>query len=344
MQVHVRKSFIVLCINVIIFASILFLLEGVSRLIFSFDSITPMFNDESLRTRLRPYMEKHPTRGFALKRGFSNGVYSVNSEGFRGPEFPNDLNEKFIILTLGESTTFGWEVKDNETYPFYLSDFLNPKKTYVVNGGTPSYSSSQVLAYLKEIISNADLDLDFVLINILWNDIWYSTVKNWHSNILIYQKPPGWIDFLTKNSRLVRILVMGTNKNRLTDIFNEKALKQYIKNLNEMLDICRKNNISVALVQPPFDADHMPEMGLNEFHIRYTKKFLIATGKRYTDEMLKLAENRRVHVVEHRLDLSFLNQEALFLDSLHPTPKGNAMIAEDIYNQLKNNILFGLGN
>lgn len=331
-----KKLIFIIAINICIFFILLFSVEIVSRILIPQKNIHPIFNDEQLRTRGRSFIEANELRGFALKPGFSNAIYNINQKGFRGEEFPPSFRGKKQILILGESTTFGWGVKDNETYPFYLmGHFFEKDKAYVVNGGVPSYTSSQVLEYLKEIIAKGELAPDIILINSLWNDIWYSTITNWHPNILIYQKPPVWISWITDHSRFVYGMVMGfTKETNRTNIFNQKALSQYQKNIRQMILECQKKGILLAFVEPPFDADHMPETGLNEFHVRYTKAFFISMAELYLKSMRSIAKEYEIPVIAHGLDIRNLHQKSLFLDTLHPTAQGNALMALDIFNNL----------
>jgi len=78
----------------------------------------------------------------------------------------------------------------------------------------------------------------------------------------------------------------------------------------------------------------MPEEGLNEFHVRYTKDFFIKTAQTYLDKLHILAAKFGVPVVAHRLDMGDLHQGPLFMDALHPTAQGNQMMAYDIYKKL----------
>lgn len=331
-----KKLLYLVTINICVFLGLLFSVELISRIIIPQENIQSIFNDEQLRTRGRSFVEANELRGFALKPGFANGTYRINQKGFRGEEFPPDLGKKTRILTLGESTTFGWGVKDNETYPAYLMAlFTETDKIQVINGGIPSYTSSQTLEYLKEILAKDALKPDIILINILWNDIWYSTVTNWHPDILIYQKPPAWISWFTDHSRFVYGLVMGFSKKKnQTDLFNEKALLKYKENIEQMVLECQTKGILLAFVEPPFDADHMPEEGLNEFHVRYTKAFFISTAQRYLKILHTISKTHKVPVLAHSLDIRNLSQKELFLDTLHPTAQGNALMALDIYNHL----------
>ncbi len=336
-----RKLYIIV-VNLAVLLAVLACAELGSRLIFPGDTIPPIFDDQDFRTRQRPYFQYHATRGFALKPGFSDGIYTVDSKGFRqnGPHVKDravPAGQK-TILAMGESTTFGWGVQDHETYPAHLAQmFPREDQVAVVNGGVPSYTSSQVRIYLQEILDRHLVTPDLVLINILWNDIWYATIRNWHPDILVHQQPPGWLSFLTTHSQFCRMLVMGTARNNTqVDVFNTKALGRYEKNIEQMMQVCRQANIPAAFVMPPFDADHMPEEGLNEFHVRYSRDFFIQTAHAYIQRLRALAERYGVPVIPHQLDTTYLHQKPFFLDALHPTAEGNARMASDIFNYIKN--------
>lgn len=332
-----KQSIQIIMINLCIFITLVILLEGGARLFFDSSDVKAIFNDATLRTRERPFIEPRDNRGFALRNNFKNELYSINSAGFRGMEFPTSLSDKRIILALGESTTFGWGVNEQQTYPYFLQQLFNDTNSsiWVINAGTPSYSSSQALAYLKEILNNDKIKPDTVLINILWNDIWYSTIKNWHADLLIYQKPPAIFSFLSTYSRLFHVLTMGKENQNLVDVHNTPALLKYRENLEEMIQLSQQSGVKVLFVQPPIDADHISDEGINDFHIRYTKDFFIATAKLYLAQMDDLAKLYNVQVLAHSLSIQNLHQYALFLDPLHPTAEGNFLMAEAIFLQMQ---------
>ncbi len=333
-----KKIIYVIGVNFCVLIGALLIIEGGARLIFEKNALSPLFSDETLRTRERPFIHPHATRGFALIPGFSNGIYTVNAKGFRsnGPR-TEVMDGQRVILALGESTTFGWQVRDNETYPAYLNGLFSPEdKVCVINGGVPSYTSSQVRVTLEENLADGSIEPDLILICILWNDIWYSTIKNWHPDILIYQKLPDWLASAAQYSRFVWAWVMGfSTREKDKNVFNESALVQYGQNIEKMIRLCQQKNVPVAFVMPPFDADHMPESGLNEFHVVYDKSFFIQTAMKYVDRLKAIAEKYNVPVMAHGLDLRFLNQKELFLDALHPTARGNMMMAKDIFTVLQ---------
>jgi len=329
-------------INILVLLIILALLEGITRLIFPANTLSPIFNDSDLRTRGRAFIEAHPTRGFALKANFSNALYQINTQGFRGEEFPeNFATQYYTIVAIGESTTFGWQVNNAATYPAQLTKIateqhtrINNKIPYFINAGIPSYTSSQTLAYLEEMLSIGQVQPDMILLNIMWNDIWYSSIKNWHPDILIYQKPPAVLTWLTEHSKLVHLATMGLSRQeKQADIENPAALQQYANNLQAIINLAQKYQVALMFVEPPMDADHMSEHGLNEFQIRYSKSFFIEQAKKYRKEMHSLADEAAIPVLNHSLSLDNLHQKSLFIDLLHPTVEGNAIMAANIYTQ-----------
>lgn len=76
----------------------------------------------------------------------------TNSHGLRCPEF-GEKNGEFRILSLGESSTFGDRVENDETYSMQLEHKLtehNPGQKYrVINAGVCAYSSFQSVKYLE---------------------------------------------------------------------------------------------------------------------------------------------------------------------------------------------------
>jgi len=62
----------------------------------------------------------------AFPKSLDENLVHINSDGFRGPEFTKDKPENtYRIFTLGGSTTFGSGVFDNQTYPNYLQEMFD---------------------------------------------------------------------------------------------------------------------------------------------------------------------------------------------------------------------------
>ncbi len=134
---------------------------------------------------------------------------STDANGLRAPLHPQEKSgTTFRIMTLGCSTTFGWGVNDEETYPYLLEQNLKADghNIEVINGGQPGYTSFQGLwlwqkelaAYKPDLVifgyivqdsrsvaysdsSQAVLqgNQDFLKRNILYNFHLYVLLENW---------------------------------------------------------------------------------------------------------------------------------------------------------------------
>src|SRR5262249_54335367 len=89
----------------------------------------------------------------AAGSGQGLGTASINSHGFRGPDFET-IKPKgvFRVVCLCESSTFGFRDRDNETYPFILGRLFAQQKLPVedINAGFPYYNSGSIFSLLRE--------------------------------------------------------------------------------------------------------------------------------------------------------------------------------------------------
>ena len=94
--------------------------------------------------------------------GGSFGV-STDANGLRAPVHAEQKPDGvYRILALGCSTTFGWGVEDDETYPARLETHLRAAghpKVEVQNGGQPGYSSFQGLWLWDKVLARYQPDL-----------------------------------------------------------------------------------------------------------------------------------------------------------------------------------------
>lgn len=118
--------------------------------------------------------------GYRLKRNFAGehssreykALIYTNSEGLRDAEHPvSKSKDTFRILILGDSITFGYGVKAEESYPKVLERLLNSEGTgryEVINAGIPGYGTAQEYLYLRE--SGLKYEPDLVIVGFFGND------------------------------------------------------------------------------------------------------------------------------------------------------------------------------
>ncbi len=93
------------------------------------------------------------------------GTTRINSVGLREelePSQKKSQGEKRIIVT-GDSSIYGWGVRDNETYAVYLERELRSrlpgKRVEVINLGVPGYSTEQTIRLLDRVGWSYEPDL-----------------------------------------------------------------------------------------------------------------------------------------------------------------------------------------
>lgn len=83
---------------------------------------------------------------------YSEGLYTINDYGLRGPAVnPASVQDKTVVLSLGDSTTFGLNVPVERAYPHQLELTLNREtpRYAVINAGAPGYNLWDYAATLK---------------------------------------------------------------------------------------------------------------------------------------------------------------------------------------------------
>ena len=98
----------------------------------------------------------------------------INSLGTRGPEFQAVKPPDTIrILSLGDSRTFGWGLREAETYSTRLQQLLQQeigaaKQVQVINAGVNAWSYPQMLAYFRDTALSYRPDVVIVAEANLW--------------------------------------------------------------------------------------------------------------------------------------------------------------------------------
>jgi len=95
----------------------------------------------------------------------------INSLGLRGKEFQVDKGNKFRILCIGDSWTYGWGVDEENSWPSLLARFLKDKgfsKAEVINCGESGQYTGSYLTIASKVIPL--LKPDLVLVGVLQAD------------------------------------------------------------------------------------------------------------------------------------------------------------------------------
>lgn len=116
-----------------------------------------------------PFFQYDKDLGWIPRPGiYSNlgGRVTIDSNCFRKMERSKNSSNKQLILACGDSFTFGYDVSDEETWPFFLATMLDCR---VVNAGVTGYGLDQTVLRLSKIID--DVKPDLVIVSMIWGDI-----------------------------------------------------------------------------------------------------------------------------------------------------------------------------
>jgi lysophospholipase L1-like esterase len=167
----------------------------------------------------------HPVLGWCLREGWSGeqswtgGFSRINPQGIRddrplGPKAPSERR----LLIVGDSVTFGGEVRTDQAYPYRLEQAIRDSGNWrVLNGGVTSYDPSQEADWLD--LFGWQLEPDVVAVAFCRNDVSASDRQNsvkrmpvgnivpWlteHSIVCFYLERISWILRAKLSSRFGR--------------------------------------------------------------------------------------------------------------------------------------------
>lgn len=282
---------------------------------------------------------------------FEGAKTSTNSFGFRHPAFEDKFkNSQYRIVTMGASPSFGWGVKDNETYTamareslkiFFDIEFLNASQI--------GYSSYQGLGLLQNRILK--LKPTHVLIAYVINDLdYYRFFKDSSNEDKFVPIETSWKVEVRKFLRKINTyklmekvkLKLTENKNNtdINRINNRVSIVDYQNNLLEMIRICQKNGIIPILVKMPVNLNNLDPLALNNKNSsrKNMANKIYQNSLVYNLKMGEIAKLHNVDLIDVVMEFSKIN-DYLFLDPLrdtiHPNVLGHTVIAKLVVEKFK---------
>ena len=270
---------------------------------------------------------------WSLRSNATVGNLSTSSLGLRGPEVPEVQPGEVRILSLGESSTFGWKLPVDQNYSSVLSRQLadddTPPQVRVINAGIPGYTIFQGYQYFvhRGVALRPDIVLlyfgynDFLPVSYLSSRARSSGQNDWTLFEARRQPLRRADSFLTGVSNLYRALrwrkaaTVAREPAEADDGSVRVPLEHRRKLLSLFLEACERNGCQLVVVVPWY----------REFddHVAALREFRDETGVEFIDLPALLAPR----VKEPRADY--------FLDKTHPNRAGHRLIAEAIYERLQ---------
>ncbi|MGC8739083.1 MAG: SGNH/GDSL hydrolase family protein [Candidatus Hydrogenedens sp.] len=238
-----------------------------------------------------------------------SGMIKINSDGFRDREFSREKpHHVFRIAVVGDSVTFGWRQRLEDTYPKKLEQLLqanNKTNTQieVLNFGIGGYNAEQEVELIKTKVLNYNPDL--ILIGFCPNDgqIGFDGGLWWH----FFRGPSRTISFLK--------LLYLYNKYKHDDL----AL---LKNpYSELAELSRQKNIPVCVcIFPMLQGDKLW----------------------CPPRFIPLLDELKIPYINLIPEFEKKNVPELLLDVVHFTVAGHYFVAEQIYHYLTENKIISL--
>ena len=277
----------------------------------------------------------------------------INSRGFLGPEFdqhpPADV---YRIMAVGDSCTFSdgfWRL----SYPGILQDYLNRagggKRFEVVNAGVEGYNSTFARERIEQELIGYRPRL--VLLYVGWNDLMKVDPRNADAAGR-YARVGNLLErsYLVRAYRKVMFVYLRPllfRPKTAIDPADSRAYDDFVPttyegNLKAIVQRLRQSGVQSMLVTlPTVVRPGMTGQDLDKRHVF----FPYFAGTYSVGEFLSLhrAYNASVRRVGATLDVPVLDLEAvfdardkddLFWDTMHPSRKGQCLIARQLYARL----------
>jgi len=289
---------------------------------------------------------------------YGNGTFATtNSMGYRGPvvRIPKQSGA-FRIILLGESTTHGWGVMDDETIDAYLRSLLRERypdrSVDVINLAFDGYDSWQLLERYRS--DGMRLEPDLIIVNAGVNDVRNARFKNladpdprtliWEGVLQRLRKeqarggPTVWTR-IKHYSYLARLPTIArqypaassasrTPHERMTP--NLEAADIFERNLKRIAALASQASIPVIFSTPPSSLSfrYKPDATsiisywiVNATTTQHLRDELTSRMQRVVAD--ERSEHHQVAYIAHRLSAE------MFLDDAHLTSSGNRQMALD---------------
>lgn len=293
-------------------------------------------------------MTAHPTRLWGMSPGIKpnaeDSQASINELGFRGPlpDRPKP-NDRLRVISLGDSSFYGFGVNDSETFDVHLVDLLRDEGLNIdsVNAGVAGYSIAQHRVAMDETIWDLEPNL-LVLCNV-WSD---NTWDTFHDEDLLVSSRFAQRNPLTRSALVKwiaswmgsfqsegegRIIVWNGSEGWPEGKVRRVPLKRWIELHHEILVEASRRGVGTVFLKP-------------------TNSYLLSSDQfgpppgwtPYFEAMNALANHHHIPVVDVSLAYRSAMEQGveakdLLWDKMHPTALGHGVLAEAIRAELRDN-------
>lgn len=299
--------------------------------------------------------------------------HNKNSLGFRGeePPFdaaqdkPEDWKNYLSIVTVGGSTTEGYYLSDNQTWPALLGQKLKKDfpNVWINNAGLDGHSTFGHKLLLEKYLVKLKPKIILFLVGI--NDVGRKDLNYGVDDSVLKTVYVSSLDFLAKKSELINFILNIWRSIKARDIGvahsninlkdlatldlvedfvssklkeQEKYVDAYGKRLLDLIEISKRNGIEPILITQPIlwgeGVDLMTGVDLSSVKVDKEKNGQLywALLELYNERTRLLGKEEGVLVVD--LAKKMPKDSVYYYDGIHFSKKGAQKVAEIIYDDL----------
>lgn len=295
--------------------------------------------------------------------------FRINSSGFRDRDYSTDAKNRFRVMALGDSITFGYGLPVEDSYPKQLETYLRQSRMQVdvINAGVSGYSPTEEVAFLQA--KGLQFKPDVVILQLCVNDITQNS-----GELLQINRQKMFDHSLVHSSKVLQILLQKWWETTVQNTASEEEFfkKRYSgiklnsaedKDLAALTTLLQKENLADT---SPFSKNlqrNYPALFTSSFHLGVLEQALSELKKLSTDHNFKVvvlitpvldtthsAQWNSVYKVMAHLAQKFsfdvVNMEESFekygknklalnnYDLLHFNKEGHTLVADELFNYL----------
>lgn len=288
----------------------------------------------------------HPTRlwgmGPGVKRNANNSMATINALGFRGgiPESPKPSG-RLRIMSLGDSSFYGFGVNDDETFTEGLKDRFVAAGIDVdgVNAGVAGYSIVQHQLVMDEVGWGLEPDL-LVLCNVWSGNTWDTfqdedlitsarfARKNPLTRLALVKLFSAWWSGVSGGDE-GRVIVWSASEGWPEGKVRRVPLERWISINDSLLTQAAERGVGAIFLKPTNTS--LLDQAQNGPQPAWTP---------YFKAMDALAEHHGIPIVDvSALYLSSIEEGSevtdLLWDKMHPTAKGHTLVSDALFDTLQ---------
>jgi peptidoglycan/LPS O-acetylase OafA/YrhL/lysophospholipase L1-like esterase len=287
---------------------------------------------------------------FVLIPGSSGRMFDatvrINNAGFRGPDLASDRDNAFRIFALGESQTFGPTLRDSEKpWPELLQALFDKhapcgRPVEVINAGTEAYTLEDNLEKMRRDI--LPLKPDLILSTHGMNGLLALGLRQ--------QAEPNEPGVRPRASALLARAVLMIER-ELHDwrarasaaplappSLSDAALlgSRYATAYRKLIALSRENSVPLVLATSTMAVNEASPREVKDFYGTVFKPIddIIAANEAHNRMVRLLAKESGVPLIDATSGLDGVWDDDLYLDIVHFTERGNARMAEKMFDGL----------